>query len=130
MGELSPTLIVADKDLIYQVFYNLIDNAIKFTNVGGAIKFSLKEKDASVVFSIENTGEGIHEADLPHIFERFYKTDRARSARKDSTGLGLYLAKTIITLHNGDITARSVQNRSTLFTLAIPKKYNFSEGES
>ncbi len=130
LGELSPTLIVADKDLIYQVFYNLIDNAIKFTNVGGAIKFSLKEKDSSVVFSIENTGEGIHEADLPHIFERFYKTDRARSARKDSTGLGLYLAKTIITLHNGDITARSVQNRSTLFTLAIPKNYTLSEGES
>ncbi|MBE6769698.1 MAG: HAMP domain-containing histidine kinase [Ruminococcaceae bacterium] len=129
LGDLLPITVVADKDLIYQVFYNLIDNAIKFTNVGGAIKFTLKEKDTSLIFSIENTGEGINPEDLPHIFERFYKTDRSRSVRKDSTGLGLYLAKTIVNLHNGDIIARSIQNKSTLFTLAIPKKYSTNQGE-
>ena len=121
--------IFADKDLIYQVFYNLIDNAIKFTNENGAIKFSLKEKGGAVVFSVENTGEGISEKDLPHVFERFYKTDRSRSARKDSTGLGLYLSKTIVSLHGGDITVRSAPNKSTLFTMALPKKYHSFEGD-
>lgn len=129
LGDIETVSIFADKDLLYQVFYNLIDNAIKFTNTNGAIKFSLKEKKETVIFSIENTGEGISQTDLPHVFERFYKTDRSRSARKDSTGLGLYLAKTIVSLHGGDITVRSVQNKSTLFTLAIPKKYSSDEGE-
>ena len=83
--------ITADRDLIYQVIYNLVDNAVKFTNEQGTISFALSKNGESAVFTVTNTGEGIPERDIPHVFERFYKVDKSRSARKSSTGLGLYI---------------------------------------
>lgn len=120
LEELNQTNVNADYDLIYQVVYNLVDNAIKFTNEGGTISFSTAKFDNAVQFKIKNTGSGIEEKDLPFIFERFYKTDKSRSVVKDSTGLGLHLAHTIITIHGGKISVKSKVSEFTEFTVVLP----------
>ena len=103
-------IINADYDLLYQVVYNLVDNAVKFTNQGGKISFKIFNDENGFNFKIRNTGLGIDEKELPFVFERFYKSDRSRSAAPDSTGLGLYLANTIISIHGGKIIAHSLPN--------------------
>lgn len=110
----------ADYDLIYQVAYNLIDNAIKFTNPKGTITFKIEQAKDKTTFKIHNTGEGIDQKDLPFIFDRFYKTDRSRSNVKDSTGLGLYIANTIISIHGGEMSVESVKNSFTEFSFTLP----------
>lgn len=120
LDKLEPIKITADQDLIHQVVYNLVDNAVKFTPEGGTITFSNCIKDNKMYFSIRNSGRGIEAKDLPYIFERFYKTDRSRSAVKDSTGLGLYIVKTIINIHHGRITVKSVLNEYTEFEFRLP----------
>ncbi len=114
--------IKADKDLLYQVVYNLTDNAIKFTQDSGKISFMLNENDKYITFTITNTGKGIAKNDLPLIFERFYKGDKARSNVKNSAGLGLYLVKTIVTAHGGKISVQSKENDFTTFTVILPKE--------
>ncbi len=121
LEDLSPTNITADYDLIYQVVYNLVDNAVKFTNEGGTIMCGLKLSEKEFSFSIKNTGEGIEQKDLPFVFDRFYKTDKSRSAVKESTGLGLYLANTIIKIHGGRFSVESVKNQFTEFIFTIPQ---------
>ncbi len=112
--------ITADKDLLHQVIYNLTDNAIKFSDEGGYIQFALKSDKQHLMFTIKNTGKGIPKAELPFIFERFYKVDKSRSANKSSTGLGLHIAKTIIKSHGGTITATSKENEFTAFEVILP----------
>ncbi len=119
LQDMTETVISADKDLLHQVIYNLTDNAVKFTNENGTISFSLKRIEKNLVFSITNTGPNIPEKDLPHIFEKFYKTDKSRSSYKDSLGLGLYICKTVVELHGGKISAESAYG-NTCFTLSIP----------
>lgn len=119
---LSQTVISADIDLIHQVFYNLTDNAVKFTPNGGTISFDLHRIDDMLEFKIKNTGEGIPQNDLPHIFERFYKIDKSRSANKESLGLGLYICKTIAELHKGSIKVESDSESYTEFTVVLPIK--------
>lgn len=110
-----------DYDLINQVLYNLIDNAIKFTNEGGHIDIRLQKTDKRILCSIRNTGDGIPAQEMPQIFERFYKSDRSRSLDKNGMGIGLYIVKTVIGLHDGEITVRSVQNEFTEFTFWLPR---------
>lgn len=110
----------ADKDLIHRVVYNLVDNAIKFCDENGKISFELLNDSKSMSFSIKNTGSGIPKAELPYIFERFYKIDKSRSANKKSTGLGLYIVKTIVKKHGGTITVHSKENEYTAFTVTLP----------
>ncbi len=112
----------ADKDLLYQVIYNLIDNAIKFTNREGTISFTLKENNNKVSFTVTNTGKGIAQNELPYVFERFYKGDKARSNVKNSAGLGLYLVKTIVSAHNGKVSVQSAENKFTTFNVILPKE--------
>ena len=115
------TVIVnADEDLIHRVVYNLVDNAVKFTDSGGQIIFKLNFDSSKLLFSISNTGKGISANDLPYVFERFYKSDKSRSANKNSTGLGLYLAKTIIKKHGGSISVKSKENELTTFSFTLP----------
>ena len=114
--------ITADKDLIHQAVYNLVDNAIKFTNPGGKIEFSLSDFADSITFKITNTGNGIPEKELPLVFERFYKGDKSRSDVKDSTGIGLYIVKTIISSHKGNISVTSKENVFTSFEIKLPKE--------
>ncbi len=120
LDELQDVSVNADRDLIHQALYNLIDNAIKFTDEGGKVSFSLKAENKRTVLTVTNTGVGIPQKDLPFIFERFYKVDKARSSVKNSTGLGLYIVKTIITAHGGKITAVSKENEYTTFKVVLP----------
>lgn len=110
----------ADRDLIYQVIYNLLDNAIKFSNEGGTISFKAYTENRRLVFKITNTGKGISQADLPFVFERFYKVDKSRSANKNSTGLGLYIAKTIVKSHGGTISVSAKENEFATFEVTLP----------
>ncbi len=110
----------ADKDLVHQAVYNLVDNAIKFTEDGGSITFDLKTENKKTTLSIINTGKGIPKKEMPFIFERFYKVDKSRSASKNSTGLGLYIVKTIITAHGGNVTVSSKEDEYTAFKIILP----------
>ncbi len=112
--------LTADYDLIYQAIYNLTDNAIKFTDDGGTVNFDVKTDGKKLFFAISNTGKGIPADSLPYVFERFYKVDKSRSANKNSTGLGLYLGKTIIRSHGGTITVSSTENVITTFEIMLP----------
>ncbi len=112
--------VYADPDLIYQVIYNLIENAVKFTNEGGYINFDLEETRFDITVMITNSGEGIPPEDIRFIFDRFYKTDKSRSMDKKGMGLGLYIAKTIMRLHGGDIYVDSRPGEYTRFAFRLP----------
>ena len=120
--DITQTMVFADRDMIYQVLYNLIDNAVKFTNENGTITVFMGEtEDGMQYVSIENTGEGISVEETGRIFERFYKVDKSRSYDVKSAGLGLYLCKTIVEMHRGRIYAESQQNKFTRFTFVLLK---------
>lgn len=112
----------ADRDLVYQAVFNLVDNAIKFSPNGEAIIFGLGRKgDGTVSFKIRNAGAGINPKELPFVFDRFYKTDRSRSVNKEGTGLGLYIVKTIVEIHKAHISVSSVPDQYTEFEIIFPK---------
>lgn len=119
---LEPTLVNADEDMIHQVIYNLVDNAVKFTENAQIIVDVNKNSDGYVSVGIKNTGVGISPEDLSRIFERFYKVDKSRSYDTKSTGLGLYIVKTIVEMHGGTIKAESVENEYTRFEFTLPAK--------
>ena len=127
LDELQGISINADKDLIHQVVYNLVDNAVKVTNEGGSIDFGLKSDKNFAVLTVTNSGSGIPEKDLPFIFERFYKVDKSRSTLKNSMGLGLYIAKTIVTAHGGTISVLSKEDDLTTFKITLPINNDWSK---
>ncbi len=112
--------IKADEDLIFQVMYNLIENAVKFVNEGGTISFAVREERGKAYITFKNTGEGLADDELPKIFDRFYKTDTSRSQDKTGLGLGLSIARKIVHLHSGHIVVRSVKGEYTLFEVQLP----------
>ncbi len=114
----------ADEDLIHQVVYNLVDNAVKFTDDGGSICVSVAQENDRVIAGIRNTGDGIPADEVSQIFERFYKVDKSRSEDIKGAGLGLYLVKSIIEMHGGQIAAHSKQGEYTEFIFWLPKKMN------
>ena len=120
LDSLPDISVTADRDLIHQVLYNLVDNAVKFNRENGEISFNLSKENNDLVFIIKNSGDGIPEKDLPFVFERFYKVDKSRSALKNSTGLGLYIAKAIIKAHGGTISVASRQGEYTAFKITLP----------
>jgi len=122
LDELQNVSVTADKDLIHQVIYNLVDNAIKFNKEGGEIRFSLTAEGKNAVLTVTNSGDGIPHTDMPFVFERFYKVDKSRSASKNSTGLGLYIVKTIVTAHGGSITVSGRENEFTSFRVSLPSQ--------
>ena len=113
--------VYGDQDLIHQVVYNLIENAVKFTEQGGYIAVQITDGIDRTSVVIENSGQGIAAEELPRIFERFYKTDRSRSQDKNGMGLGLYIVKTILKLHSGDIGVSSVAGQNCRFEFYLPK---------
>ena len=121
LDTLTPHTVHGDKDLLHQGVYNLVENAVKFTNPNGCITFAVTDSIDRIAVSIENSGTGIAADELPMIFEKFYKTDKSRSQDKNGMGLGLYLVKTIVRLHGGDIQVHSAVNQSTRFSFFIPK---------
>lgn len=112
--------IKADEDLIFQVLYNLIENAVKFVNEGGTISFDVREEKGTAFISFKNTGDGLADDELPRIFDRFYKTDTSRSQDKTGLGLGLSIARKIVHLHSGHIVVRSVKGEYTVFEVQLP----------
>ncbi|MBQ8217180.1 MAG: HAMP domain-containing histidine kinase [Oscillospiraceae bacterium] len=112
-------MVMADKDAITQVIYNLLDNAVKFAESGSCITLRLYKDNGKAYVSVKNCGESIPEDDLPFIFDRFHKSDRSRSMDKSGVGLGLYLVKTIINSHDEDIAVRS-ENGVTEFVFTLP----------
>jgi two-component system sensor histidine kinase BaeS len=114
--------IEGDRDKLKQLFINLISNAIKYTPDGGRIEVSLKSAQGDAVVSVKDSGIGISEEDLPHIFERFYRTDRSRSRETGGTGIGLTISKAIAEAHNGTITVKSEPNRGSTFTVTLPDR--------
>lgn len=114
--------IQGDYDLMNQVLYNLLDNAIKFTNEGGYIDIRLQKEKDRAVFVIRNTGAGIPAEEMPQIFERFYKSDRSRGLDKNGIGLGLYIVQTVVSLHGGQVSVRSVEGEFTEFRFWIPSE--------
>ena len=112
--------IYGDSDLIHQVLYNLVENAVKFTNDKGYIRFGFAQKDSRVYIYVENSGEGIPPEDIRLVFDKFYKADKSRSINKKSMGLGLYIVRSIILLHGGNIFVESEPENYTRFTFWIP----------
>lgn len=110
----------ADSELLFQVAYNLFDNAVKFSNKGGTIRVGMEEADGRALVSISNTGKGIPEEEIHRIFERFYKVDKSRSEHVKGVGLGLNLAQDIVELHGGEIYAESEPGGFTSFRFWIP----------
>ena len=113
-------MVDADPDLIHQVVYNLVDNAVKFVNDGGYLEFSFNVDGSRTYVGIRNSGEGLSKEEIPRVFDRFYKTDRSRGVDKNGVGLGLYLVRSIINLHGGDIIVKSVQGEYTEFVFSVP----------
>lgn len=111
----------ADEDRLRQIFVNLLSNAISYTPEGGKVevRISLTEQE-QVRIEISDTGIGIPEKDLPRIFERFYRVDKARSRSSGGTGLGLSIVKHLVELHKGTITVQSVVGKGTTFILELP----------
>ncbi len=119
----SDTLVFADAQGIRKVLGNLTHNAIKFTNPGGRVEIRAARDGENVQFSIKDTGIGIPPADLPRVFERFYKVDRARAREAGElrgTGLGLSIARHIVQAHGGKIWAESVQRQGSTFFFTLP----------
>ncbi len=119
----TPVHLAVDQHRIREMLLNLVTNAIKYTPKGGTIALSLSEQEDAVVFTVRDTGVGIAPGDLPHIFERFWRADPARSRTGDrpGTGLGLAITKWIAEAHGGSITVQSRPARGTLFTVRLPK---------
>ena len=116
-------MVIADKDAITQVIYNLLDNAVKFARVGSCLTLRLYKDGKKAYVSIKDEGETIPPDDLPFIFDRFHKSDRSRSLDKDGVGLGLYLVKSIINSHDEDIAVRSEDGITEfVFTLKLAEK--------
>jgi two-component system phosphate regulon sensor histidine kinase PhoR len=110
----------ADPQRLEQVLHNLLQNAVKYTETGGNIALRAAAYNGTVEVRVEDTGLGIPPADLPHIFERFYRADKARTRELGGTGLGLSIVKHIIQLHGGSVTAESKYGKGTTIILNLP----------
>ena len=109
-----------DTDKMTQVIDNILNNAIKYSPDGGKITVSMKTTDDQMILSVSDQGLGIPKQDLPKIFDRFYRVDRARSRAQGGTGLGLAIAKEIIKQHKGFIWAKSEYGKGSTFTIVLP----------
>jgi len=110
----------ADRDGMWQVLTNLIDNAIKFTHQNLAVDVKLVKIGNNIKISIRNEGSGIAPEELAHIFERFYKTDKSRGVNREGTGLGLFIVKNILHMHGQNVTVNSVVGEFAEFTFSLP----------
>ena len=112
--------VLADRDAIYQIMYNLCDNAVKFSKEGGLLRISInRQKNKKLRISVYNEGAGIPENDIPYVFERFYKSDKSRGLNKTGVGLGLYISKTIIDAHKEKIWVESENGKNCEFSFTL-----------
>ena len=120
--EAAPNLPIlrADETRLQEILYNLLDNALKYTQHGGRIRLAATRRSDEVVISVTDNGPGIPEADLPRIFERFYRADKARSREMGGTGLGLSIVKHIAQMHGGRVEAESKTAEGTTIRVILP----------
>jgi two-component system phosphate regulon sensor histidine kinase PhoR len=116
-------MVVANRDQIEQVLVNLVDNAIKYTPNGGRVEITANSQDQYVTVYVMDTGIGILSQDLPRLFERFYRVDKARSRQSGGTGLGLSIVKHIVETHGGKVTVESEYGRGSTFLFTLPINY-------
>ncbi|MCA9971504.1 MAG: PAS domain-containing protein [Anaerolineales bacterium] len=112
--------LIADAKRLRQLFLNLVGNAVKYTPAGGGVTVTLRARDGAVAVDVTDTGIGIPAADLPHIFDKFYRVRGAASADVEGTGLGLAIAQSIAEAHNGRIAVRSREGEGSTFTVTLP----------
>ncbi|HZY64364.1 MAG TPA: ATP-binding protein [Rubrobacteraceae bacterium] len=115
---------MCDSQKLYQVFLNLLDNAIKYSDPGGRVDVSIDEDESFMTVRIKDTGVGIPEEDLPQLFERFYRVNKDRSRATGGSGLGLSIAKEIVAMHGGDISVESQVGVGSTFSIRLPKSTN------
>jgi two-component system phosphate regulon sensor histidine kinase PhoR len=114
------SIIHADEERLREIFDNLLDNAVKYSGKGGKIHLGAERRDSEVVLGVSDRGIGISQEDLPRIFERFYRADKARSRRLGGTGLGLAIVKHIAQLHGGRVEAESELGTGTTIRVILP----------
>jgi signal transduction histidine kinase len=116
---MKPATVIGDKHRLYQMFFNIIDNAIKYTPNGGNVWIRMDVQAELAVVTIGDDGIGITEEDLPHIFERFFRVDKDRARKTGGSGLGLAICKLIAEMHDGEIHVSSKAGTGTMFSLSF-----------
>ena len=111
----------ADEARLREVFDNLLDNAVKYSNKNGEVRLGAEYRGGAIALSVSDDGIGISAEDLPRIFERFYRADKARSRELGGTGLGLSIVKHIAQLHGGSVEAESTPGNGTRISVIVPK---------
>jgi signal transduction histidine kinase len=109
-----------DPDRMEQVLRNLVQNALRHTPAGGQVTLSAEQHNGTLEMAVQDTGAGIAPEHLPHIFDRFYRADKARGDSEESSGLGLAIARSLVRLHNGEIRAYSRPGMGARFVITIP----------
>ncbi|HVP20710.1 MAG TPA: ATP-binding protein [Anaerolineaceae bacterium] len=117
---LPPIYLEADRDLLIQAITNLVENAIKYSNVKGTVKVSIQPRPNSVVFIVQDNGIGIAPLDLPRVFEKFYRSGRREAHQQRGSGLGLAIVKSVAERHNGKVSVESQLGKGSTFYLEIP----------
>jgi signal transduction histidine kinase len=112
--------VLGDTQWLKQALINLLDNALQYTPAGGSVTVRLQAVGREVAIAVEDTGHGIEPEHIPHLFERFYRTDWARAKDTAGTGLGLPIVKEIMEAHGGSIAVTSEVNKGSIFTLRLP----------
>jgi two-component system phosphate regulon sensor histidine kinase PhoR len=120
-ADASPTQAWADEEALGQILDNLVDNAVKYTPDEGLIRVRWRENGKSVEIEVADTGPGIPERDLPRVFERFYRVDKARARELGGTGLGLAIVKHLVQAMKGNVKAASVLGEGATFTVSLPR---------
>ena len=115
-------MLKADVALIERMCINIIENAIKYTKERGKVSIQIQQNIQNIVFIVEDNGIGIPESELPYIFDRFYRVDKARARETGGSGLGLSIVKSILRLHNGEVYVESEPDRGTKFTVMLPRE--------
>lgn len=120
LQEITPATVHGDADQLKQVLVALLDNALKYTPYEGSVTLSLTTDEYYATIKVSDTGIGILPEDLPHVFERFYRADHARSRDRGGSGLGLTIAQSIMQEHGGNIQVESTPGKGSTFTLKLP----------
>ena len=113
-------LVLASEEDIYQIVVNLTDNAIKYTDKGGSVSLAVTKANGSVSIKVSDNGNGIPDADLPYIFDRFYRVDKSRNSDAGGSGLGLSIVKSTVEKHGGSVTAQRGSNGGMIFIVQFP----------
>ena len=115
------TMMLGDPKRLHQAIFNLVSNAIKYSNEYGEIQIAVHEQEESAIVEVSDQGIGISQDDLPLIFERFYRTDRSRNRKTGGAGIGLTITKAIVQAHGGKIVAESRENHGSKFVMTLPR---------